>query len=162
MTVELVIRYVKVLIAFVLLWVGIWVYNNYGCRKVEGNEMAPALAGDSYKLIRPKVRTADQLQHDDIVAYSYSVPGAKGLRNPAARVIGLPGDRIRIEKGEVYRNGNKISSAYVQQRTSEDYAEVVVPRDSVFLLCDNRRAGVGFDSRAIGPVGQWAIAGRFK
>jgi len=163
MTVELIIRYVKVLVVFVLLWVGIWFYNNWGCRKIEGSEMTPALPADSYKLIRPKVRTVAELGYDDLVSYTY-VQGGKSQRNVAARVIGLPGDRVRIEKGEVFRNGSKISSAYVaaNQRQSDDYAEVAIPRDTAFLLCDNRRGFALYDSRAVGPIGQWAISGRFK
>jgi signal peptidase I len=161
MTTELIIRYVKVLIVFVLLWVGIWAYNNYGCRRLDGAEMAPTFPPGNY-VVRPKIRTPDQLQHDDVVSYTVVVGGK--VRDVAGRVIGLPGDRVRIEKGEVYRNGNKIGSSYVgaQQRTTEDYAEVVVPRDSVFILCDARRASSLFDSRGVGPVGQWAITGRFK
>jgi hypothetical protein len=46
MTVELITRYVKVLIAFVLLWTGVWVFNTFGCSRVEGPEMTPAVPAE--------------------------------------------------------------------------------------------------------------------
>jgi signal peptidase I len=96
------------------------------------------------------------------VSFSVVMQG-KGTRDVAARVIGLAGDRVRIEKGEVFVNGQRAAAEYVSaaNKSIEDYAEVVVPRDSVFLLCDNRKAGAALDSRAIGPVLKWALNGRF-
>jgi signal peptidase I len=158
-----VLRYAKLVVVFVLLWVGIFVYNNYGCKGPDAKEMEPQLPGATSKLFDPTVRSPEQLQHDDLVLYSYTFPG-KGFRTMAGRIVGLPGDRVKIEKGEVLRNGNKISSGYVaaSNKIQDDYAEVLVPRDSVFILCDNRRNYAAFDSRALGPVGMWSLAGRFR
>jgi len=73
---------------------------------------------------------------------------------------------VEIRAGDVYVNGTKIGSNYVAPTSKSDarenYAEILVPRDSVYLLCDNRRSFDRSDSRAIGPVGIWAINGRFK
>lgn len=161
MFIELALRYVKMLAVFALAWAGLWAYNAYSCVRVEGAEMEPALARGSRKMIRPGARVLEELRHDDFIAYLAAAQG-KALRVLAGRVIGLPGDRIRLEKGEVVRNGTRLASPYVaaHQRTQDDYAEILVPADSVYVLGDSRRMAAASDSRALGPIGRWAILGR--
>lgn len=143
------------------LWAGLWVFNNVGCRRIEGPEMEPTFPRDKVRLISPRVRHPSALRHGDVVSYTAAV--GRGTRTLAARVIGLPGDRVRIEKGVVFLNGAALAAEVVAagNRTSEDYAEIIVPRDAVFVLCDNRKQGMAFDSRALGPISAWALNGRF-
>ena len=42
------------------------------------------------------------------------------------------------------------------------FAEIIVPRGTVFVLADNRRGFGGTDSRGVGPVAKWAVKGRFE
>ncbi|HYF00564.1 MAG TPA: signal peptidase I [Planctomycetota bacterium] len=153
--------YAKVVGVLALLWAGLWAFNNKGCRRIEGAEMAPTFAADKMKLIAPRVRHPSQLERGDVVSYTANI--GRGTKNVAARVIGLPGDRVRIEKGVVYLNGAALAAESVaaNNRSDDDYAEIIVPRDSVFVLCDNRKQGLTLDSRALGPVSAWAINGRF-
>ena len=52
----------------------------------------------------------DTLHHGDIVVfYSPDNPDMHLVK----RVIGLPGDRIRLKNGDVYRDGQKLGEAYV-------------------------------------------------
>lgn len=160
--VELVLRWVKLGAGFVVLWILLWIYNSRGCQRVEGKEMEPTIQAQKTKVIRPFSGRIEDLERGDVVSFS-TVSSGKSLKAVAARVVGLPGDRVRIEKGEVLVNGNKAGGEFVAapNKSNEDYAEIVVPRDSVFLLCDNRKAGLTLDSRAVGPVSKWALNGRF-
>jgi signal peptidase I len=55
------------------------------------------------------------------------------------RVIGLPGDRIALRAGKVYRNGQPLSEPYVvEQPKAEDFSEVTVPLQQLFVMGDNR------------------------
>ena len=160
--VELVLRWVKLGVGFVLFWILLGIYNARGCQRIEGKEMEPTLMAQKTQTIKPNLGRLEDLERGDIVSFGTASSG-KGVKAVAARVIGLPGDRVRIEKGEVLVNGNKSGSEFVSapNKSTEDYAEIIVPRDSVFLLCDNRKVGLTIDSRAIGPVSKWALNGRF-
>jgi signal peptidase I len=161
MTVELITRYVKILIGFVLVWGGIWFFNNFGCSRVDGPEMMPTLPAEKNAWIDPKTRHPEDLKRDDIVAYHYEFGGKGGSRKVTARVMGLPGDQVKIVKGEVFVNNTKVGGAADKKSASEDYAEIIVPRNTVFVLCDNR-AQKQLDSRTVGPIGSWAIIGKLR
>lgn len=163
MTVELITRYVRLIVGFALLWAGMYVYNNYGCRKLEGTEMEPEMMRDNFRRINPTVRLPSQLAYEDVIVYSFIVAGS-GQRSVGARVMGLPGDTVKLVKGKVYRNGQVVRDTFVGavNESREDFEEIIVPRDTVFVLCDNRRMFRYTDSRGIGPVGSWAILGKLQ
>ncbi len=163
MTMELVARWAKLAIAFVVVWVLIWAFNTHGCRTVEGGEMEPFIKRDSREWLSPGLRSPEQLARGDVVAYRWVKSGQR-QQNFAARVVALPGDRVKIVKGEFFLNGARVKEDFVQanQRSSEDFEEIVVPAESVFVLCDNRRHPSAQDSRRIGPLSKWAIAGKVR
>src|SRR5262245_17866721 len=150
--VELILRWAKVGVVVVLLWVGVFVWNSYGCRKVSGNMSVIALAGP-----RPS-----GFERGDVVWYEYSVPGQQAEPGLAGRVIGVAGDRVAIVEGEALVNGVKVDQSYVSDRSSETLAEIVVPRDCLYILCDNRRDNAPNDSRGAGPIGVWAVEGKVR
>ena len=54
------------------------------------------------------------------------------------RVIGIPGDVVAINHGNVYVNGNELSEPYLAERPDYGYGPVTVPSDQYFVLGDNR------------------------
>jgi signal peptidase I len=55
------------------------------------------------------------------------------------RVIGIPGDRIAIQQGRLYRNGQLLQESYVKDIPKvEDLPEVTVPANQLFMMGDNR------------------------
>lgn len=75
----------------------------------------------------------------------------------AKRVIGLPGDHIRIESGKVYVNDEELIEDYTEEGTKTwtyRYSEWTVPEDHVFVLGDNRQVGGSSDSRSYGFIPQ--------
>jgi signal peptidase I len=78
------------------------------------------------------------------------------------RVVGLPGDTLRIVKGHVYRNGMEEAGAYVQPCTEGNgqctFADsITIPAGDYYVMGDNR--GLSDDSRFWGPVPQQEIIG---
>lgn len=71
------------------------------------------------------------------------------------RVIGLPGDHVKIENGKVYINGNELQEPYLQEGVITDdlngaFTDIVVPENTVFVMGDNR--GQSTDSRRFGCI----------
>jgi signal peptidase I len=55
------------------------------------------------------------------------------------RVIGLPGDRVAIQKGRVYLNDQPLTESYVVEVPKlEDLPSVTVPPQQLFMMGDNR------------------------
>ena len=80
------------------------------------------------------------------------------------RVVGLPGDRLKISRGVVYRNGVKETGSYIQACTDPSICTftraITVPQGDYYMMGDNR--GVSDDSRYWGPVPQaWIIGSAF-
>jgi signal peptidase I len=80
------------------------------------------------------------------------------------RVVGLPGDRLRISRGDVYRDGVRETGSYIQPCTDPTACTfsrtITVPKGDYYMMGDNR--GDSDDSRYWGPVPQsWIIGTAF-
>ena len=73
------------------------------------------------------------------------------------RIIGLPGDRIRINNGEVYVNDERIEEPYIAAAPRYQ-SEWRVPDRSLFVLGDNRNNSS--DSHSWGPVPMDYVIGK--
>ncbi|MEC4803769.1 MAG: signal peptidase I [Jaaginema sp. PMC 1080.18] len=74
------------------------------------------------------------------------------------RVIGLPGEEIRIENGVVFVNNQALSENYINNEPDYNFGPVVVPESEYLVLGDNRMASC--DSHIWGSVPQENIIGR--
>ncbi len=70
--------------------------------------------------------------------------------NQIKRVVGLNNERVQIKKGILVVNGNKISEKYIDNEYIYDFPEMVIGKDELFLMGDNRKMSI--DSRKFGPV----------
>jgi signal peptidase I len=90
--------------------------------------------------------------------------GERSNVNFIKRVVGVPGDRIRIINGHVIRNGKREKDDYINPCQAGDECtlprEIRIPKDHFFMMGDNR--GASDDSRFWGPVPKkWVIGGAF-
>jgi signal peptidase I len=120
--------------------------------EVVGQSMEPTLHQGQYLFVDRMVYRFHEPQFGDIVAIQW---GANGV---VKRVIGLPGDQIKIENGHVYRNGKQLEEPYIKEPAKDKYGPLTVPKGTVFLLGDNRNESR--DSRSFGPVPFGNIIGR--
>ena len=81
------------------------------------------------------------------------------------RVVGLPGERLKVVNNRVYINGRKQDEPFVSKGTPCEQLcnlskEITIPKDHYFMMGDNR--GESADSREWGPVPKkWLIGQAF-
>ncbi len=125
--------------------------------KVEGTSMMPSLDDQERIFVNKYVYRLEPIQRGDIVVFRYPRDTSKSF---IKRVIGLAGDRIRIDSGEVFVNGEALEEDYVPAAYADQrsYPETVIPPNSYFVLGDHRT--MSNDSRDFGPVNNSYIYGK--
>ena len=54
------------------------------------------------------------------------------------RVVGLPGDKIEVTNGKLYRNEKEINEPWIQEPIQYEMEAINVPENSLWVLGDNR------------------------
>ena len=149
----------SVLIAVVLI---VFIYQPV---KVEGTSMEPGLT-DQERIFINKFTYEFHLgdiERGDTVVFLYPNDTSKSY---IKRVIGLPGDRVHIDAGQVYVNGRPLAEDYVPREYRDTISwpsdaqgvDRVVPEGNYFVLGDHRSQSS--DSRAWGFVPRGDIYGK--
>jgi len=123
--------------------------------QVSGLSMEPHILSGEYVLINTFAYRLGQPRRGEIVAFRHE-GDARAIF--IKRVVGLPGDRVRIVRGQVFLNGSRLDEPYVQHADDRSFAETTVPAASVYVLGDNRAESE--DSRFFGPVSDDRLMGR--
>lgn len=127
--------------------------------KVEGTSMMPSLEDQERIFINKFIYRfkMGEIQRGDMVVFWYPNDPSKSY---IKRVIGLPGDIVEIDHGEVRVNRQPLQEDYVPQayRDSQSYEQKTVPPDEYFVLGDHRNSSN--DSRNWGPVHRRHIYGK--
>src|ERR1017187_10249372 len=97
------------------------------------------------------------IHQGDVVVFQYPRDHEQSY---IKRVIALPGNRLRIDHGLVYVNGNRLPEPYVPSRFADDRSqpEMVLPPHEYFVMGDHR--SISSDSREFGPVERSLIYGK--
>jgi signal peptidase I len=162
--------------------------------RIPSESMEPTLLVGDFLLVdkevssdrRPGLLAPTNIVHrGDLIVFHYPVEPSLHL---VKRVVGLPGDRVRLREGHLYINGSAISEPYAiflpsapdsyrddfprmtsvesginprwwsQMRSLISNGELTVPPESYFVLGDNRNDSE--DSRYWGFVPRAAIVGK--
>jgi signal peptidase I len=124
--------------------------SKYGWEKVDEQfrSMEPRLTRGDHVWVNRHVRRPDQLQYLDIILRERPVRKRTSYNYEFARVIGKPGDVVKMEQHRIYRaeraddklgRMEPITEHYVQlHQRPPDFAEFIVPRNTVFVMFDDR------------------------
>lgn len=122
--------------------------------RVDGTSMVPTLQNGEYILINKLAYRLGQPERGDIIVFSYPDDNGQDL---IKRVIGLPGDTVKIENGVVTIDAQVLEEPYIAQPPIYS-GEWTVPEGSLFVLGDNRNDSR--DSHQWGLLPQENIIGK--
>src|ERR1700761_9241810 len=125
--------------------------------RVEGTSMLPMLEDQDRLFINKIAYRVGDIHRGDVVVFEYPRDHAKSY---IKRVIALPGDKLRIDDGQVYVNGVRLKEPYVPNRFADDrsLAQTVLAPNQYFVMGDHR--SISSDSREFGPVDRDLIYGK--
>src|SRR5256885_14189632 len=100
--------------------------------KVEGVSMMPSLDDQERIFINKFVYHIEAISPGDVVVFRYPRDQSKSF---IKRIIGIAGDRVRIDAGQVFVNDKPLAENYVATGFTDDrsYQEIVVPAHTYFV-----------------------------
>lgn len=130
--------------------------------QIRGASMEPTFESGDYIFTSKITYRLRKLERGDVIVF-------RSPRNPdiefIKRIIGLPGDSIRITDEEVYVNNQKLQENYISAKTPlweggfvKNNQEMIVPTGKLFVMGDNRPRSS--DSREFGFVEIDSIIGQ--
>jgi signal peptidase I len=127
--------------------------------QVEGTSMEPALVNEERIFINKFTYRfgIEKIGRGDMVVFRFPNDPSKSF---IKRVIGLPGDYVRIEQGTVYINGSPLEEPYIPSnyRDQVSWGPGKIAQGHYFVLGDHRESSN--DSRNWGAVHRDLIYGK--
>ena len=119
--------------------------------------MLPMLEDQDRLFVNKLAYRVGEIHRGDVVVFLYPHDHSKSY---IKRVIAVPGDRLRIEQGQVYVNGKELVEDYVPVRfeDSRSVGAMVMRPNEYGVMGDHR--SISSDSRDFGPVDRSLIYGK--
>ncbi|WP_168122272.1 signal peptidase I [Paenibacillus sp. HB172176] len=141
---------------------------------VDGPSMHPNFQTGERLIVNKILYTFEEPKRGEVVVFNVPEQGRKFIK----RVIGVPGDKVRLEGDDLYINDEKVEEPYIEDAVKAAQAngglyngqggrynfpndtvkESVVPEGMILAFGDNRSDST--DSRIIGFVDDKEIVGR--
>lgn len=129
--------------------------------QVQGSSMEPKLSSEDNLIVDKISYRFHDPERFDIVVFPFRYEENTFY---IKRVIGLPGETIRIdEKGNILINGEILEENYgkeVIQSPGRAYEDIVLADDEYFLMGDNRNNSTDSRDPSVGNVRRDEIVGR--
>lgn len=107
-----------------------------------GNSMLPTLRNRDILLGE---RFYNVVSYGDVIIALQYIAEDGSYHQVVKRVIGLPGDKVRIKDNQLYVNDVCVNEPYLYDKYILGEFEYTVPDDSIFVMGDNRNNS--YDSR---------------
>jgi len=122
--------------------------------QVKGQSMYPTFDNGEYVMTDKLTYKRRAPKRGEVVVFKAPIAESFDF---IKRVIGEPGDRVKVENGVVYVNGQLLDESYLPPEYTtrpgsymKEGQEIVVPANAFIVMGDNR--GHSSDSREWGPV----------
>jgi signal peptidase I len=125
--------------------------------RVEGSSMEPTLTEGEYVIVNNfRYPWFGALRRGDVVVFECPHAHHHVL---IKRVIGLGGEKVEVQKGQVYIDNQPLEEPYTAAAGTYSWGPFIVPRGEFFVLGDNRNNLC--DSHTWGWLPSRNIIGRF-
>lgn len=125
--------------------------------RVDGPSMEKTLYTDEYVFMEKVTYWFRHPEYGDIVICLFP----DSTDSYVKRVIGTPGDKIKILDGVLYINGNANTEDYGNDETiKREMAEITVPEGCVFVMGDHRNESRDSRDPGVGPISYGKILGK--
>lgn len=102
--------------------------------RVDGSSMLPNFDSGELVIVNKLAYRLGEPLRGDVVVFHYPYDPDKEY---IKRIIGLPGEKVRVFGGEVFIDEVKLDEAYIAEAPRYSI-EVTVPENSLFVMGDNR------------------------
>lgn len=124
---------------------------------VEGESMFPTLRNNDKLIIEKITYYFKNPERGDIVVIKYPADISQRF---IKRIAAVAGDKVKIENNILYINDKPQDEPYLLENTMQDFNEVTVPENTIFVLGDNRNNSVDSRSPDVGFVNKKLILGK--
>lgn len=133
---------------------------------VDGDSMEPNLHNGEWLIVNKLTYRFSEPERGDIIVFHFSED-----KDYIKRVIGLPGETVSIEDGNLYINGEQVDEPYLDEAKekynkygdipyTEDFSEVTVPEGEIFVMGDNRPRSQDSRYSQVGTIELERVVGR--
>jgi signal peptidase I len=123
--------------------------------RIEGNSMEPNLHNGQYLIIEKVSYRFSEPQRGDIIVFHYP---SNPKRDFIKRIIGLPGETLQVQRGQVLINGNPLPESYQPNEGTYNWGPGLIGEEEYFVLGDNRNNSS--DSHSWGMLPRDLIVGK--
>jgi signal peptidase I len=117
--------------------------------RVESISMQPTLYDGDFVIVNKIAYKLGTPQRGDVIIFHY--PLNPNIEPYIKRVIGLPGDHVKVANGKVYINGTPLREPYIKAPPGYE-GSWDVPPNSLFVLGDNRNNSSDSHSWGMVPI----------
>ncbi len=132
--------------------------------RIPSKSMQPLLNPGDIIVISNKTYLETPINRNEIVVFNRTLNKNTDKVIPfIKRVVALPGDLLKIEKGSVFVNGRQATESYIRNSNkvkaySLGMPEITIPEGKLFVLGDNRDNSN--DSRVFGVISTSDVVGK--
>ncbi len=128
---------------------------------VKGYSMYPTLEENDYLIINKRPYTMHEPNKGDIVIFKSHLVQENGKeKDLVKRVVGLPGDKVKVMNGKVYVNDVELKEDYINGDYTDGIIDTIVPNGHIFAMGDNRPNSLDSRDPRVGFVDEDEIIGR--
>ena len=152
-------EWAKMVVWVVVMFYGLRTFVVEGF-EIRGHSMENTLENHERVLVAKFIYMFRPIRRGDVIVFRYPIDPTRRF---VKRVIGLPGDEIRIKDGIVHVNGQPVDEPYVFEngqsfRFRENRTGEQVPKGHYYVLGDHRN--VSSDSRSWGTIPRDDVIGK--